>query len=336
MAGRKNGQQNYSPTIPLRLSPLLDLPIELFLMIWDQLPPYNRACLVLTCRGLYNNAHFVSILRDLNQETPISRSQRLYLLRLLRADLKTKRFLCHSCLKFHEDPHSPIRVKAPPKDHRDYSFPRFELPVGGGFPYCDSVFTFALRDVYDQLRKPTDRGLRYYTGSYASDLRLQYEIKVDVGRQGLFMWTHYVYHDSKSPRVMYPGVHPKPEPAEFASLARRTNIEFCKHLRLGEDFVPGDGSMSDRLETEFARVSSPRASPEFCCSECHVNIKIQASSFSTVQFHVWQAFNPVTLEPWMRPARLDRVELPPWHSFFHPMQKRKSRLQRSLEKVGLR
>lgn len=338
IASKDQKRQCYLPTLPLPSTPLLNLPVEIFLLVWEQLPPYNRACLVLTCRGFYAS-YFASILDDLDQEDPISRSQRLYLLRLLRTDLKQHQFLCHSCLKFHRDPYPTINLKGlPPRDYQDYyglNYGRLELPGGGGFPFCDSVYAFALREVHDHLQTPSDRGLRTYTGQYYSDLNLQYQIKVDVGRQGLYMATCYTYHNPYHASAKRRTGDDKPEAPELAKVARQTNIEFCNHLRLGDDFIRGDGSMGDQVEAEFARVDSRSSPPEFWCDECHVNIKITSFSLNNVTMWVWQSFETNTLEPWRRPARLDRVELPPYDGRTHPPQKPKSWFRRGLDRVGL-
>lgn len=306
--------------------PLLNLPIELFFDVWERLPLYSRASLVLSCRQLYASYlafTFGDVFLSLCGPTPAACLQRLYFLRLLRRDRNDRSlFLCQACLKLHHG----LPTEGEICDVRRGMLHR---PGYAGFPYCNSAFTLALKDVQSRLEDSADRGPTFYSGSYRSSLPMEYKVRVDVSCLGLCMATEYIYHDPNA----FPnnGIHGITSPTIYASLVRRTNLDFCQHLWLGYDFAPGDGTMNDRLEAAYTelsqrriddkgRVSSmyPQEWPEFRCTECHINVRIEAWSLSRIRIYSWQYFNPKKPDPTARPARIDRVDRPLYYPLDWP------------------
>ena len=171
---------------PVHSSRLINLPIELFLSIWDFLPPYSRVSLILTCRQLYANWQH-SAFSGIDQYTPGGRSELLYLLRRIRKDHKDNPFLCHSCLCFHS---RTLQLASFPGSGNKKGL---RPPCGFGFPCTDTMFALALIDIQDRLDDPRDRGFTHYSGGYKTDVFVTHRIQIEVGRLGLCMWTEYTF-----------------------------------------------------------------------------------------------------------------------------------------------
>jgi hypothetical protein len=161
---RHSTVQTSSPLKSIEACFLFDIPLELFLIIWKKLPLYSRLSLTLTCRQLFAS-YKASVLSEINVFSAASRLQKLYFLRVLRKDLPDSRyFLCHHCLILHLDPaKSPRFGKALPHPAQqtaiqDLRRGTFHVPGGSGFPYCDSAFTLALRDVQSRVESSCDSG----------------------------------------------------------------------------------------------------------------------------------------------------------------------------------
>ncbi|KAF2793164.1 hypothetical protein K505DRAFT_325632 [Melanomma pulvis-pyrius CBS 109.77] len=303
---RRRGNDSLLP--PLPLPPLLNLPIELFLHIWDTLPLHSRASLALTCRSLYA-AYGAPVVKQLNLDSLHSRTYRLYLLRLIRKDLKEPSlWLCYGCMKLH--------ARSPTRHGRNFmgyiaidAGQKRELPPGPGFPCCNSAFTLARDYVQSLLNTSQDCRPTIYSERCKGELTFTYNIRLDVGFQGLCMSTVYIYSLSFLDRTQR-RVHNDYSfsPHQLADFLRSTNTEFCEHLWLGHDYVPGDGSMSANLEAAYTGYSGSYQSElsGFECRECHIEVKFRVVFATQLEVIVWQYFRPGMLEPGVRPARLNR------------------------------
>lgn len=279
-----------------QVSPLLGLPTDIFHLILEILPAYSRVSLILTCSQLCA-VYLQHALPDINQQTTISRLQKLYLLRLLRRDLSdSKLFLCHNCLKFH-----PNTISERDADDAGRG-ETLTMPVYSGFPYCNSGFTRALHDVESRHTNPQDRKVQLYYGTYrVPEFSMAYIIGIDIGRRGQCTWSQHIY---RGPNLIgNEDNYAILQPSEFAAVARSTNVDFCEHLWLGDDYVPGDGSTSDQVESVYAELAqhftdatgrplhkAARTWPKFSCSECSIQVTIQAWSLSRVRLFSLQTY----------------------------------------------
>jgi hypothetical protein len=348
----KSSDLHEALTAQVPLAPLLNLPLELFLQIWDTLPLHTQASLTLTCRSLYVS-YGVFTLPQLNLNTPHSRTYRSFLLRLLRRDLPDpSQWLCYDCLKFH--PCAPTRH---PRDSyiillggigkRDPVECRpLHLHHGSGFPYCNSAYTLSQDYIASLLKNGNDVRPTVYKGSNRIESKthgmiLDYTIKLDVGFQGLETWSEYMYHiPYGAPQRRQWSNAPTNEhglsPAQLTEFLSSTNHEFCPHLWFGDDFVAGDGSMSARLEARHLELLDTRPYckdlPAFECRECHVYINIRVVYRRMVQIRVWQYFKPEVLKAGMRPARLDGWEWNLVKKEAPSREKRETALRRLLRK----
>lgn len=81
--------------------PLLDLPVELFHMVRDQLPPCSVEALAAT-------SHEVSVILG-DSHRPMDKKSAQDFIGLLEKDVPAHVFLCHRCIKYHEvSPYGPI------------------------------------------------------------------------------------------------------------------------------------------------------------------------------------------------------------------------------------
>jgi hypothetical protein len=315
------------PSASIPLAPLLNLPLELFLQIWDSLPLQTQASLTLTCRPLYiSYGHFT--LPKLGRDSSHSRTYRSYLLRLLRRDLAgSSQWLCYACLQFHSCAptenarDSTVLLHGRIWTHNPVEGRPAHLLRGSGFPYCNSAFTLSQDYIASLLRSGDDAQPTVYEGSNRIEsktyaMTLDYTIKVDVGFQGLETWSEYIYRIPNGTFQRLQWSEPAASevnslPEEEAMFLFGTNHEFCPHLWLGEDFVKGDGSLSAKLEASHYYSWTAyygRDLPEFECRECHVNIKIRVMDHGAALIRVWQYYKPEVLKAAMRPAKLDGLE----------------------------
>lgn len=89
--------------------------------------------------------------------------------------------------------------------------------------------------------------------------------------------------------------------AEVLKSVRTFNIDFCTHLWLGEDFTPGDSSVSDKLEVKARSLAEdwpiPPEMPKcegvtiecdtgfiITCEHCPVKIEFRAVSYGEATF----------------------------------------------------
>ncbi|KAF2014830.1 hypothetical protein BU24DRAFT_222665 [Aaosphaeria arxii CBS 175.79] len=292
---------------------LLDLPLDVFILVWDLLPLYAQVSLALTCRPLYTT-YGPAALSQLKETNESSLAQKMYFLRRLKKDVNDGSLvICGGCMKLHsvqldesDGVYSTNGIKAADRVARI-----------AGIPHCNSSFARALRDVQARLQDERDLGPSYFSGKHKSFTEIRYQITVDVGREGLYMLTQYDIQKNtpgKSHRlseIRGPGFI-----ADVAELYRTTNMDLCPHLWFGDDFTPGDGTMNDQLECcidDFYR-SWPRERDrqpsytgksfvEFYCEICHVDIKTKHWTTSSLTLWVWQYFDFHRLEASERPAR---------------------------------
>jgi hypothetical protein len=302
------------PSAQLLLPPLLKFPMDLFLTVWEHLPHYSRVCLILTCRQLYAVHHLA--LKDVSYATPATRLQRLFLLRRLQRDSVDLAFLCHGCLKFHAAPASRGLEE---KDACDKAKGSFHLFTNAGFPYCNSEFALALENVQSRLASPADRGAAYYRGFCRSAMSMSYDVIIDANEQGKHMTTNYSYSAPSREVLQRSQTKTSRHPCDYARFLRSTNLQFCNHMWFGDDFVPGDGSVNDTLETtaivtEVVRSVSPGAAqsykcvwPDFCCLQCRVYVVVEAHNLESITIRARRVFEP-PVRAGERPARLDRIE----------------------------
>ncbi|KAL2793340.1 hypothetical protein BJX66DRAFT_338944 [Aspergillus keveii] len=174
-----------------RTSPLVNLPTECVLMIIEQLPPLDQACLILTCKSMHYT--FKSIL-----ENELLRFPRLYQLLMPEMRLSfgdTRRQLLHrlegdsdsiaycaKCLKLHR------------QDHFDLNWSYFSGPPGYN-PYCNrragivdlcpcvSMTLLDRRAVGKYLVQTAKNKVAYLNGPLGASFQ---QVTTDCGLPGLF------------------------------------------------------------------------------------------------------------------------------------------------------
>ncbi|PSN65809.1 hypothetical protein BS50DRAFT_397989 [Corynespora cassiicola Philippines] len=322
-------QPELSPEVNMQpASALLNLSADLYLCILDLLPLESQATLVLTCRVLYRE-YGRSTLARLRTQCPNSRYARAHFLRLLRKDLDPALFTCYQCLAFH----SPAKLFAPlieegnrylPPDSRRNTPTEWRAPYTlpqSGFPYCKSLHTQILYEVQLRTENSQDRGSSYFDGAcFVNGHRLNYRACIDVSNLGLYVSTNYTL-DS-----LWYG-EPSSLHNSTAYALRHANLEFCPHAWLGEDFVAGDGSLSDivgvfddtwqrgqRVVFGNNQAQFVDRVLDFKCGECGINIKIERGGriTSLARINTWKSFGGANKrEVECRPARVHRVERMP-------------------------
>ncbi|OCL12393.1 hypothetical protein AOQ84DRAFT_373104, partial [Glonium stellatum] len=261
----------------LAKTPLLSLPIELLQQINDFLPPSAQACFALTCHRIQAIIGTLAW-KELNTNDESRRLEKILLLRLLRRDLPdTSHWLCYRCIKFHPKDALGLPTRAGVHEKGETAAPHawFEheyTDTYNGFPFCASTYTLAHEFMHSALRRhphksargrsnsnhsipptPTSSGngngtgsgnqhlvldapSTYYWHGHAGDsaIGMDYKLFPRVSGTKFLLFSSHRFHVRNFHHL---------SPAYLASL----NFDICPHHSLAPDFVPGDGSLADRL-----------------------------------------------------------------------------------------
>ncbi|KAF2743476.1 hypothetical protein M011DRAFT_221922 [Sporormia fimetaria CBS 119925] len=269
-----------NPMAQTNLTPLFRLPSDVFAVIWDELPPYSRVCLTLTCQAAYN--HWGSTASRGATATPrtppwfskLERGslQRLFLLRQLRKETSTPQYICHGCLKFHKEPYltsKPVLDLILGDYERKYAANNYELGDdelmawdlcghrrARGSQWYNLDCGIIPGDELDELLK--ECGL--LSNVCANDhVGILYEL-VKTNRYHGYVLREGDYIDY---------IHNTHNTAEIIEHILDLDIDICDHLWLGRDFMPEDGSLSAQV-LDLKVNAWVRA----ICHLCHIKVLI--------------------------------------------------------------
>ncbi|KAF2658638.1 hypothetical protein K491DRAFT_252676 [Lophiostoma macrostomum CBS 122681] len=278
----------------------LELPAELLQAICDYLRLDEQASIALTCHHLYSIVGS-SVWKEMNAkpQSPRSITGVACLLRKLQRDRQDRSiYVCYGCQRFHKladatDPHfdgtaTKLYILTP------------KTPNARSFPYCDSAYMNALREIYARLELPRDRQPEptWCTAPIWSLLPIintSLTVSSGVGKQDVFMRRTF----SLSLTDMFDSGHRMYYPPFLQDM----NLQICPHICFGRDYAEGDGSINDLLRKYYSMNNNRnhevddelwiKGPPSGClCQECYIEVEVRFKS-NEMQIRAYQFVGPL-------------------------------------------